>query len=255
VLPLVTDTVRVAEAFRRAAMSRFRKWCERHLDQAQPFCRTDMPNRFSSPVLSGKELNGTVRTNHSHAFYLPTAEGDPHRITHITVVAKDGFGPAEVAAFSSLRKLKLSDDSDSLRVQLTGLGNPNEFNLRLFTTSTVWESVTPFVVHRHFKQRGRKRDRLDPNISDSRFAFVQLATSELIARLFDGAPVAIERFEGVPGAPRAIDFRRYRDRRSDEARGRAFSFLRLKFEQPITGPMAIGYGCHFGLGLFAARDV
>lgn len=256
VLPLVTDTVGVAEAFRRAAMSRFRQWCERHPDQAEPFRRTDIQDEFSSPVLSGKELNGTIRTDHRHAFYLPTArEDDPRRITHITVIAKDGFGLAEVAALSSLRKLNLTGLSDSLRVQLVGLGNPDDFNLRLLTTSTVWESVTPFVVHRHFKQRGRKRDRLDSNISDSRFAFVQLAARELIERLFGEAPVAIERFEGVPGAPYAIDFRRYRDRRGDEARGRHFSFLRLKFKQPISGPMAIGYGCHFGLGLFAARDV
>lgn len=26
--------------------------------------------------------------------------------------------------------------------------------------------------------------------------------------------------------------------------------LRLTFSQPVQGPLALGYGCHFGLGLF-----
>lgn len=28
------------------------------------------------------------------------------------------------------------------------------------------------------------------------------------------------------------------------------SFWRLTFPEPIQGPLALGFGCHFGLGLF-----
>jgi len=28
--------------------------------------------------------------------------------------------------------------------------------------------------------------------------------------------------------------------------------VRLLFDDPVPGPIALGYGCHFGLGLFAA---
>ena len=54
VLPLVTDTVRVAEAFRDAAMSRFHSWCAKQTpDTVQQFQRTKRPGRYSSPLLSG----------------------------------------------------------------------------------------------------------------------------------------------------------------------------------------------------------
>src|SRR5439155_15930787 len=58
VLPLVTETLRVAEAFRDAGMSQFRRWCRRNPDLAEPFRRIDQPGQFSSGMLSGKESNG-----------------------------------------------------------------------------------------------------------------------------------------------------------------------------------------------------
>jgi len=254
VLPLVTDTVGVAEAFRRAVMCRFGRLCRDNPQWAESFRRIGVLNEFSSPLLSGKELDGTIRKNHCHAYYLPgPAENDPRHITYITVTASEGFGAAEMAALSSLRELKLSE-SMPLRVQLIGLGNPEDFDLRLFKTSTVWETLTPFVVHRHFKRRGRKRDELDANTGDWRFAFIQLAVRELVARRFSESPSVIEQFAGIPGSPRAIDFRRFRHHRAAEARGRPFSFLRLTFAQPITGPLLAGYGCHFGLGQFVAAE-
>jgi CRISPR-associated protein Csb2 len=30
--------------------------------------------------------------------------------------------------------------------------------------------------------------------------------------------------------------------------------VRLAFGDLLTGPLALGYGCHFGLGLFAALE-
>jgi len=32
------------------------------------------------------------------------------------------------------------------------------------------------------------------------------------------------------------------------------SFWRLTFPEPIQGPVALGFGCHFGLGLFATSS-
>ena len=51
---------------------------------------------------------------------------------------------------------------------------------------------------------------------------------------------------------RPIHFHRFRSRRGllqPDALGR---FLELTFEVPLKGPLALGFGCHFGLGLFAA---
>src|SRR5438876_433959 len=94
VLPLVTDTLRVAEAFRHRLMARYQRHCHR-----QKFGNADRPHReeFRSPVLAGKDADGHCLQGHRHAFYLPTAEGgDPRWITHVTVLAADGLGPNEV---------------------------------------------------------------------------------------------------------------------------------------------------------------
>ena len=32
------------------------------------------------------------------------------------------------------------------------------------------------------------------------------------------------------------------------------SFWRLSFPTPIDGPLALGFGCHYGLGLFRRLD-
>jgi hypothetical protein len=132
VRPLVTDTLRVAEALRNALMSHFRRWCRRHPAWAEPFRRTDPPGQFASATLSGKDLSGALRKDHRHAFYLPTADADDGRwLSHITVTASEGFGRGEVAALNGIRTLKLAEESAELRVQLVGLGDRQDFRVPL----------------------------------------------------------------------------------------------------------------------------
>jgi CRISPR-associated protein Csb2 len=48
----------------------------------------------------------------------------------------------------------------------------------------------------------------------------------------------------------SIYFHRFRTKRGlvqPDTRG---SFWKLTFDQPIAGPLALGFGCHFGLGMF-----
>jgi CRISPR-associated protein Csb2 len=56
-------------------------------------------------------------------------------------------------------------------------------------------------------------------------------------------PVAIS---ALPGA-RWLEFRRHR--RGHESLGWAYGF-ELETPEPVQGPLALGWGCHFGLGLF-----
>jgi CRISPR-associated protein Csb2 len=71
---------------------------------------------------------------------------------------------------------------------------------------------------------------------------------------------ACEQFLGVrPIDVQAVGDRavwlRFRRRRlsGGGSRGPDLAFgARLVFERPVRGPIAIGYGAHFGLGLFAA---
>ena len=124
-LPLVTDTLRVAEAFRQALLRRYQQCCHRH-----KYGRTDAPYRevFRSQVFAGKDAQGQCLRDHRHAYYLPTAEGqDPRRLTHITVFAEAGLGRDEVAALNGLRSLPVAEGAAPLRLRLVGLGAHHDF--------------------------------------------------------------------------------------------------------------------------------
>lgn len=67
------------------------------------------------------------------------------------------------------------------------------------------------------------------------------------------APAAITRLPAIEPAGRRlrpVDFHRIRDKRGlvqPDTRG---SLWLLDFPEPVAGPLAFGFGCHFGLGLF-----
>jgi CRISPR-associated protein Csb2 len=250
VLPLVTDTLRVAEAFRNALMSQFRRWCQRHPALAEPFRRTDQPDQFASPTLSGKDSSGALRKDHRHAFYLPTADAGGQWLTHVTVTASEGFGPGEVAAFNGVRTLKLADDSAELRVQLVGLGDPQDFRISLLDEATVWLSATPFVTTRYPKLRGTKRDR--PESYASPRDFVRHLLQEELRRRPELPPVLAIQGEEYMGGPRlrVLQFQRFRNKRGDDGGRRPAGAFRITFASAVRGPLCLGHSCHFGLGLF-----
>jgi len=256
VLPSVTHTVRVAEAFRRAAMGRFSVWCKQHQKEGETFRRHDQPEKFSSPTLSGKTEKGEMRTDHGHAHYLPTAEGNDHRrINRITVYAEDGFGPGEIAALTAVRRLEVpagGGRTHTHSVQLLGLGPTDMFRgqVDLFRESDTWESWTPFVAHRHLKRRGTKKDILREPTGEQ-ISFAEFSMRELIAKRRLGSLVAVEPLPSLlKGTIRCVEFERHRERAGDDGRTRAHGGFRLRFATAICGPVCLGYASHYGLGQF-----
>jgi CRISPR-associated protein Csb2 len=238
----------VAEAFRHELMRRFQKHCHRH---KYGHANTPYQELCRSEVLSGKDADGQALRQHRHAFYLPTAEGsEPRWITHITVAAAAGFGSDEVAALNAVRTLTVDDESPPLHVQLVGLGDRQDFRAPLLDEATVWISATPFVVSRYPKLRGTKRDR--PEDYASPRDFCRRILEEELQRRPDLPMVAsIEEQDGLgPHRLRPIQFQRSRGKQGDDGGRRAAGGFRLTFTAPVRGPLSLGYGCHFGLGLF-----
>ena len=54
---------------------------------------------------------------------------------------------------------------------------------------------------------------------------------------------------GSPGLFEWVEFRR---NRKDDAPRPGYGF-RLEFDEPVPAPFSLGYGCHYGLGQFAAE--
>jgi len=186
-----------------------------------------------SSVLSGHDASGPRRDQHAHAHYLALPGRDHRRVDHLVVWAPEGMGPAEISAIAGLRALRMRDAPEPFRVALVALGRVDALDLPWLTgPATTWRSLTPLALTRHPKRRG---GRIVDSASDQ-------VLRELMLRGFpapeaiDLVPQAWTRFTSTrPGVPR---------RRAPTLIG-----VRLRFGEPVRGPIALGGLSHFGLGV------
>ncbi len=249
-LPLVTDTLPLAEAVRSALMAIYQRrlHVQKYGTAAKPY-----QERFFSATLAGKDADGRPLRGHGHAFFLPADEDGDGRIDHVTVAAAQGFTADEVPAIDRLRQVRLGD-SEPLRLVLIALGSEEQLRSRLLQESAVWESATPFLATRYPKLRGRKRDQPEQYATPKEFA--RHVLREEVARLRERRPElpeieSIEILDAVgPQRLRPIQFQRFRRKGSDDGGRRPSGFFRIVFQSPTRGPLCLGHSCHFGLGLF-----
>lgn len=260
VLPLVTETLPVAEDVRRNLMGIF----------GRRFPTAD-GQKANSPIFSGKTDDGTPGTTHGHAFYLPTDEDGDGRLDHLTIVAADGFGPDELSVLDRLREIKNREREASghpLRVLLLSLDPLERSDSGPLQPSREWISATPFLAPRYAKARGTKRDAPELLRSPREFLIATLREelSHLIKRRPDLSEMDLQKIEILPledhghfrlpdpegnlRGLRPIRFKRFRQKRGDDGGRRVSGAFRLVFPQVVCGPIALGHSCHFGLGLF-----
>ncbi len=260
VLPLVTDTLPIAEAARRALMSLYG--------------RQNQHDSGRSPTFAGKDECGTPLAGHRHAYFLPTDEDDDGRLDHLSVYAADGFSVGEVRAMESLREIRRFGDRSErppLRVLLLGTRSAGEQASVPLGPSRVWISATPYLVTRHARTRGPHRVDLRDRASCEAFF-----RADILAQLRSSRPdlsvllgdVRIEPLYGehgrfmLPVGPvgtcsrslRPLQFRRFRSKAADDGGRRMAGAFRLTFPEPVRGPIALGHSSHFGMGLFAGSS-
>jgi len=230
-------------------------------------------SRGKSAVFSGKSDDGHVATGHRHSFYLPTDEDNDGRLDHMTLVSTDGFGPDELRAIDAVREIKSHDRKDSehpLRVMLLGMGSLADYCLERhgpLGSAKEWLSATPFIAQRHPKKSGRQRDPAEWLASPE--AFMSAMLREELRRLIQRHPqlkdVDLDSIEiakvmenGVfqvgPQNRRPLEFKRFRQKADDDGGRRLSGSFRIRFPNPITGPISLGHSSHFGLGLFMPVD-
>ncbi len=246
-LPLVTDTLPLAEAVRSALLYLHRQEAARSQGGGAgglgAFSRT----------FSGKDEERRPLAGHGHAYYLPADEDGDGRIDHVTVVAADGFAADEIRALDRFRQVRFGG-GEPLRMLFVWLGREGDFRTPLFGPAASWISATPFVATRYPKLRGRKRDPLEHRQTPQGFAGHVLG--EELGRLSERRMAlpgfAIEELTEGIGARRlrSIQFQRFRRKGSDDGGRRPAGGFRIRFAFPVAGPLALGHSCHFGLGLF-----
>lgn len=197
--------------------------------------------RFSGSAneQAAQELLGKNGHSHQHAHILPLGllKQDNH-LDHILLWAPGGFGDASQKIVRKLRATYMKGGVGDLGVHFVGGGEATDFNgfayLRpILATASIWQSVTPLVLPRFRKKSGK-------NTIEGQIA------AELASRGLPEAKVDILEAESK-------SMRHYvRSRRTSRPPEDFGYSLRLTFATPISGPLALGYASHFGLGLFAA---
>jgi len=223
ILPSVTSTLEVAERVRRKLMGIHR--------------RAAGGSSRVSPIFSGKDMSGRPATGHLHAYFLPTDEDRDGRLDHLLVISRTALDSTERLALDRLESIWQPQGRPDIRLVPVRWGDP----ARLLPPARQWVSATPFVPPRHYRK--------------GRGEFSEWILQELRREAVHHGLPPPSRATPRPGLVvrgrsfRWIDFRRNRKGDTPDL-GYGFD---LEFQEPIQGPVALGYGAHFGLGLFLPR--
>lgn len=224
VRPDVIETLSVAERIRRKLMGIHKRV-------------VGDPSKVSAKF-SGKDLQGQRLFGHRHAFILPLDRDQDGRLDHLLVVCKEPFDLCERRTLGHLESVWQPDGYPDLRCTPILWGGP----LDVWPRARILRSATPFVPPRHYR-KGRGE-----------------LGSWLVAELrreagYQSLPplVRISRLPCLQVGARELPWIQFRRDRKDESARLGYGF-ELQFTEPPIGPVALGYACHFGLGLFVPVD-
>lgn len=248
--PRIEEAVTIGDLMRRATLAQFSWRSDETARRAAP---------TAPPEVSGRDSDGRplMDPRHAHAFWLPEdADGDG-RIDHVSVFIGGGIRDDVRAKLDRITRLWLAPRRQpkgspngpasvrEWRLALEGFGQPADFadNAGIFGTSRRWRSATPFLASGHLKASGyrgevrrilQRRGRQDAaDVDVSRRATISVGDTE--------RPV--------------FHFRRIRVRGRETQPDTEGASLDIVFPRAHEGPLAIGYGSHFGLGLFVAESM
>ncbi len=209
---------------------------------------------LSEALIGRDEARKPLSKCHRHAHILPLDLDSDGHLEHVLIWAPMGLDEVAQSAVRAVRATFTKGAIVPLRLALVGDGTlddlrglPGKYGdgLRRIVGpsggSKVWRSLTPFVPPRHLKKHGR-------NTLEGQVA------AELASRDHPfPALVRIISSKEDAAAMRQRHFVRSRRRGPQPPVDCGFC-LQLIFETPVTGPICLGYGSHFGLGVFAACE-
>jgi CRISPR-associated protein Csb2 len=228
-LPCERLVLRVGEAIHRA-------WVARVAGGEQ----------IDAPELTGQGRFGQpLGGRHEHSHLFPVDINGDGLIDHVVVYVPMGMRPNVLAGLQGLRVIygKGGKPWFGLREvsQNDGgvLASGVEWLCSVEGGAREWVSWSPFVAPRHVKRGGRNtlggqvRAELEGRgylVSEDELRVVELGRV-----MGGGSGYELSRIEGRVRPPARVGYG-----------------IRLEFREAVKGPIAIGYGSHFGLGLFRA---
>jgi CRISPR-associated protein Csb2 len=236
-LPSTTRTLPQAELFHRAIVGRVGKG-------QQVLC----------PELTGRDEDGKpLKQGHRHAHILPVDLDGDGRLDHIIVHSPMGLGDAAQQAIRTLRRTWTKGGVGDIQVAVAGSGDlsmlrslPYPLDRQIerlvgpIAGSCSWVSATPFVLPRFLKPRGTN-------------SLTGQINAELASRNLP-LVVCVEQLLPIQTTPSFRHFVCVRQHGGLQPPAGSAYGLRLRFAEPIFGVLSLGYGSHFGMGLFIAEE-
>lgn len=235
VRPRIWDTLRIGDRTRTACMSKY----------------GESNGGRASRTFSGKDERGLPLVGHKHAFYLPTYEAQNSEIDHITVVAPEGFNAQERIALFSMTKLYGRNLPD-VNLVFQGCGRPDDFStIPILGKARRWVSATPLILSRHAKHRGKGADR---HLVDGPKEQIRAEIKNRYGESYELKRITINDSLAClhNTSVRPHEFFRWR-RRGRVGDGKTYN-VQLEFQNPVAGPIALGYASHYGLGMFVPAE-
>lgn len=191
-----------------------------------------LPNCLHGPADPGERA-------HLHAYYLAEDADADGYIDHLLVHAPGGLDGAALTLLAAAVRLDLPGYG-GWRLYPQWMGASDDGGL--FGPARTWVSRSVYFPPWH---------RADASFPPAR----QIARELVAAGL--PAPRHIEFYgEAILGGIAVLpgDFHAVRERGKRPPRGSQGIFARLIFDTPVAGPLALGFGCHFGLGQFTPEQ-
>lgn len=222
--PRITDSIAIGDQIHRSLMSRYKKVTG---------------NAHISSRISGRDRSGNSLKGHRHIFIMPLDLDYDGVLDHVLIESKEIFDADEVRTLSSFKTL-WQRNGETIRFIPVQYGMRNEINLpyRINREGFVFLSETPVVLTRHYRKgRGDKEKWIRDELKHEA---LNHGLPEPVSVSF------VKRLERKGHSFEWIEFRRSRKGDPDQL---GYGF-RLEFEKPVMGPISMGYGAHYGLGLF-----
>ena len=209
--------------------------------------------QLNVPEITGKDFDGNPIRDHRHVHYLGLSLFGHDRIDHVLAWCPAGIPQDAVDAITTIRRA-YSKDISQLHVTVAGVGRVEDLvpqlsraakvrprSLDPLRCGTCFESDTPMVFAKYLHRRGKKRpeaqirEELLRRGYDEPEAIELHDAQETFRRRLKG--FVIRRSEGKPQPPMANSWS-----------------ATLRFAKPQQGPICLGYGSHFGLGVFRVAN-
>jgi len=240
VLPRITQAVSVADRMHKTLVS-----------------YADRRPLENPGIFTGKAPDGQPLTNHQHTHIFCELGEKRDTIGYITLYAPGGYDPQARRVIEDMQRSRLWGKGEhDINLILLGFGDVDTFDTPIFRKSKRWTSLTPFVSTRHAKHYADGRPKLDAE------GWPIGSPAQDLRRLIQQdqpvAPKIIKPMNSITVRPerhlRVLQFQTQRFQGEGRHGHQAAAAFTLEFEHEIQGPIALGYGSHFGLGLFVPVD-